>query len=130
MQETKNRGGRPSVITPSVVAKLTEAFKLDVTVDEACTYAKISRDTYYRRVKDDEGFSDEMERARMYATMVARQTVLREIEKDGGLALKYLERKRKEEFSPRAEYQVERPSLAEAIRNAEQRVEEWRERQT
>jgi len=40
--------GRPTVITPDVVAALTEAFKLDVTVEETCQYARISKDTYYR----------------------------------------------------------------------------------
>lgn len=107
--------GRPSAITPEVVAKLIEAFKLDVTVEEACLYAGISKDTYYRKVKEDEGFSDEMEQARQYATLLARQSVIREIEKDGVLALKYLERKRKEEFSPRAEHQISGCSLMEIL---------------
>ena len=103
-------------MTPAVVAKIIEAFKLDVTVEEACTYANISKDTYYRRIKEDEEFSDEMERARMYASMVARQTVIREIQQDGDLALKYLERKRKAEFSPRSEHQVGDLNLEEILR--------------
>ena len=45
-----------------------------------------------------------MERVRLYATFLARKSVIGHMEKDGGLALKYLERKRKKEFSPRAEY--------------------------
>lgn len=90
---------RPTIITPEVVAKLTEAFKLDVTVEEACQYAGISKDTYYRKLKEDEEFSDEMERARMYVTMLARRSVITHMEKDGNLALKYLERKRRKEFS-------------------------------
>lgn len=113
----KRPGGRPTVVTPEVVAKLTAAFRLDVTVEEACLQAGISKDTYYRKVKEDEAFSDEMERARQYATMVARQTVIREIETDGSLALKYLERKRKEEFSPRAEHQVTGFSFKEMMAN-------------
>jgi hypothetical protein len=115
MQTMTRKGGRPTVITPVVVAKLTEAFKLDVTVQEACLYAGISKDAFYRKVKEDEGFSDEMERAQQYATLVARQTVIREIETDGALALKYLERKRKDEFSPRAEHQVNRLDLMEIV---------------
>jgi hypothetical protein len=68
-------------------------------VEEACQYAGISKDTYYRKVKEDEAFSDEMERSRMYVTMLARRSVITQMEKDGNLALKYLERKRREEFS-------------------------------
>ena len=48
-----------------------------------------------------------MERAKMEATLKARKTVIEKMEDDGGLALKYLERKRKEEFSPRIEQQLE-----------------------
>lgn len=120
MARHKHAGGRPTVITPNVVAKLTEAFKLDVTIEEACLYAGISKDTYYRKVKDNEGFSDEMEQARMYATLRARKTVICQIEQDGDLALKYLERKRKEEFSPRAEHHVSGINLAELVAKREQ----------
>lgn len=96
---SKAKGGRPRVITPGIVRKLTEAFKLDVTVQEACLYAGIAKDTYYRKLKDSKKFSDEMEQARMYASLVARKSVIRQMQKDGNLALKYLERKRREEFS-------------------------------
>lgn len=40
---------RPTVMTDDVVRKLIEAFKLDVSVEEACLYADISKDTYYRK---------------------------------------------------------------------------------
>jgi len=103
--------GRPTVITPEVVSKLTEAFKLDVTVEEACLYAGISKDTYYRKLKEDEEFSDEMERSRMYVTMLARRSVITHMEKDGTLALKYLERKRREEFSLQFKQPPEEPQI-------------------
>ncbi len=115
-----NKGGRPPAITPAVVRKLTEAFKLDMTVEEACLYAKISKDTYYRKCKADPGFSDEMERARQFASAKARRVVIEKMEDDGGLALKYLERKRKDEFSPRFEQQVEGYSIVELVKQQEQ----------
>lgn len=116
----KNKGGRPPAITPEVIAKLTEAFKIDMTVEEACTYAKISKDTYYRKCKMDQGFSDECERARQFATVKARRIVIEKMEDDGGLALKYLERKRKEEFSPRVEQQVEVNSIMALVKAQEE----------
>lgn len=116
----KNKGGRPTAITSEVVRKLTEAFKLDMTVEEACTYANISKDTYYRKCKSDKGFSDEMERARQFATAKARRIVIEKMEDDGGLALKYLERKRKEEFSQRFEQQVEVNSILALVKAQEE----------
>lgn len=111
----KHAGGRPGVITPAVVAKLAEVFKLDVTVEEALVHAEVSRDAYYRKVRSDESFRTKMEQARQYATLVARQTVIRQIQEDGDLALKYLERKRKAEFSPRSEHHVSDLTLAEIV---------------
>lgn len=86
-------------MTDDVVRKLIEAFKLDVNVEEACLYAGISKDSYYRKLKEDEEFSDEIGRARMYATMAARLSVIKAIPTNPHLAFKYLERKRHEEFS-------------------------------
>ena len=100
MVKSVSKGGRPTKITESVVRKLVEAFKLDVTVEEACRYAGISKDTYYRHLDANEGFSDEMEDARSYATMVARKCVIKKLATDANLALKYLERKRFKEFAP------------------------------
>jgi len=117
---TKNVGGRPSVMTEEVAAKLIEAFKLDVTIEEACTYAGISPDSYHRKVNSDEGFCGEMERARQFASWKARRSVIGGIEHDPHLALKYLERKRKAEFSPRSEIDVEGLTLADLIRQAEE----------
>ncbi len=85
-------------MTDDVVRKLIEAFKLDVTVEEACLYANISKDAYYRKLNEDEGFSDEIGRARQYATMAARLSIIKALPSDPHLALKYLERKRREEF--------------------------------
>ena len=86
-------------MTEAVVRKLIEAFKLDVSVEEACLYARISKDTYYRKLKEDEDFSDEIASAQMYATMAAGLSVIKAIPNDPHLALRYLERKRREEFS-------------------------------
>lgn len=106
-------------MTDDTVRKLEEAFKLDVTVEEACLCAGISKDTYYRKIKEDEGFSDEMERARMFATLRARQTVVREIGEDGDLALKFLERRCKAQYSPRSEISVNEDAITKLIQQAD-----------
>ncbi|OGJ84124.1 hypothetical protein A2529_05050 [Candidatus Peribacteria bacterium RIFOXYD2_FULL_58_15] len=119
-QKSSGKGGRPTVMTSEVTAKLIEAFKLDVTIEEACTYAGISTDSYHRKVNNDEVFCGEMERARQFASWKARRSVIEGMEHDPHLALKYLERKRKAEFSPRSEIDVEGLSLTDLIRRAEE----------
>lgn len=43
----KHAGGRPTVMTPEVVLKLEEAFKVDATDEKACALAGIGESTYY-----------------------------------------------------------------------------------
>ncbi len=100
--------GRPTVMTDDIVRKLLEVIKLDVTVEEACLYAGISKDTYYRKLKEDEGFSDEIARSRMYPTLAARSCVVKHLATNPHLAFKYLERRRPEEFAP---HQIQPPEM-------------------
>ncbi|MFA7133057.1 MAG: hypothetical protein WC108_07135 [Bacteroidales bacterium] len=99
----KNLGGRPSKMTKEVVKKLEEAFALDATVVEACFYANISRETFYNWMKADNKLCDRLEELRANPVLTARKTVVKSIEVDPDMAMKYLERKRKKEFSTRIE---------------------------
>jgi len=98
---------RPTVLTPDVVRKLLEILKLDVTMEEACLYAKISKDTVYRKMKEDQDFSDEIASSRQYATIAARHCIVKHITTDSQLAFKYLERKRRGEFGVQAPVSVQ-----------------------
>jgi len=42
-----NKGGRPTKMTPEVIAKLEYAFAISCTDQQACIYAEISVDTLY-----------------------------------------------------------------------------------
>lgn len=97
------RSGRPSVVTQSAVMKLEMAFAFDCTVEEACLYASISRNTYYEFVKRYPDFQDRIVALRNAPILMARMCVLRAAEHDADLALKYLERKLPIEFSTRAQ---------------------------
>jgi hypothetical protein len=56
MKKRKNsKAGRPSEFTDEVVKKLEESFAIDATVEEACFYANISRQSYYNNVKEGIG---------------------------------------------------------------------------
>jgi len=54
---------RPHVITDEVVKKLVEEFRYDATVEEACSYAWISIPTFYDKLKNDQDFFNEIDRA-------------------------------------------------------------------
>ena len=106
MESSKSKAGRPTVITPDTVRKLKTAFELDLTVEGACNYAGISKDTYYRHLKEKE-FSDEMRIAQMHLEIEAKKSVTRGVKEDGNLALKVLERRCKEQYSPRHEHSID-----------------------
>lgn len=95
--------GRKTVITAGVLRKLEEAFAWDCTDTEACFYAGIGKTALYEYQKDHPEFAERKEALKGNPILLARQTVVRNLQRDPDLALKYLERKRKDEFSPRTE---------------------------
>jgi len=89
-------------LTEDTIRKLEEAFSIDASVKEACYYADISTDTFYRWIKEYPKLSYKLERLREKPVLKARQTVVRSLDQPD-YAFKYLERKKKDEFSPRQE---------------------------
>ena len=100
--EDQKKIGRPPKFTDEVVNKLEEVFSLDGTVGEACFYAGISRQTYYDWIKENPDLVDRFDALRENPILKARRSVVNGLI-DPEFALKYLERKRKAEFSPRQE---------------------------
>jgi hypothetical protein len=101
----KDKGGRPTKMTPETVKKLEEAFLMGCSDLEACLFADISKQTLYTYQEKHPEFSDRKKILKENPVMEARKSVLRDMKKDGNLALKYLERKRKAEFSVKQEYE-------------------------
>lgn len=85
------------------VKKLEEAFALDCTINEACFYADITKQTYYNRIEKNPALVDRFEALREKPVLLARQSVITNMKTNGELALKYLERKKKSEFTPKQE---------------------------
>ncbi len=94
--------GRPTKNRDEIFRKLEEAFLLDATIWEACFYAWISHETYYQILKENPEFSERFEACRNNPILKARQSVINNLS-DPNIALKYLERKAKTEFSTRQE---------------------------
>lgn len=97
---------RPTKMTPMVRKKMEEATALDATVEEVCFYAGISKDTYYKWIKKDNKLSDYLTALRNKPVLKARQEVIKGLTDNPEFSLKYLERKRKNEFSTRVENDI------------------------
>jgi hypothetical protein len=101
--EEQNKMGRPTVVTPEVLLKLEQAFSYGATDLEACGYAKISKSTLYYYQQDNPDFLERKEELKSKPILKARRVVIQSLETDPHLALKFLERKKKDEFGLRHE---------------------------
>jgi len=81
---------------------LEQAFKIDATDEEACTYADITPDQlYYYQREINQTFQVEKALWKKSPTLKARRELVSGLKDNPELSLKYLERKVKDEFSPR-----------------------------
>jgi hypothetical protein len=91
-------------MTPEVIAKLEEAFAWGCTDVEACLWADIADDTLYKYQRENPEFIKRKAKLKETPVLLARKTVVNAIKKgDRDTAMKYLERKKKDEFSLRQE---------------------------
>lgn len=104
-------------MTPEIIAKLKQAFAIDATIEEACSYAEIHTSTYHRWVIKHPELSDEFERLRQRPVLTARTTVVRGLASDTGLAMSYLVRKRPDEFVSKQKIEHEGKIQTEDVAN-------------
>lgn len=93
----KHAGGRPTVMTEMVIAKLEQVFAIDGTVEEACSYAEIGRNSFYDYLKINPKFSNRIDELRQRPVLKARQTIVQSLG-DPTNAFRYLEKKKRKEF--------------------------------
>jgi len=55
--------GRPTKVTWTVIVKLADSLQHNATIGEACRFARISRQTYYNHLNNDEVFAIKMQTA-------------------------------------------------------------------
>lgn len=99
MQKKKKSVGRKTVMIESVIGKLERAFAWGCTDKEACLYARINPDTLYSYCKSKPSFSERKSLLKETPILQARKALIEGFKKHPSLALKYLERRRKDEFS-------------------------------
>lgn len=92
--------GRPTVMTPDVIAKLEEAFINGATDLQACFIANISKDALYDYIKANPEFSDRKEQLKDFIKYQAKLNVAGMIMKGGRDGVEtakwYLERRDKD----------------------------------
>lgn len=96
----RDLGGRPTVMTKQVFAKLEVAFKVDCTLGEAASFAGISRASLDRYREKNPGFDEVIQGWRDASIIKARQNIIGAVE-TGSLADSWLllRAKRKAEFA-------------------------------
>jgi hypothetical protein len=96
--------GRPTIVTPEVVAKLENAFAQGFTDTDACILADISRDCLYDYIKRVPSFATKREALRRRPFLSSVLGINKLIKAEDPTTLRwYAERKGKDEFSIRQE---------------------------
>jgi hypothetical protein len=93
--------GRPTLMTPETLRRLDEAFMLGCSDLEACLFADISKSTLYNYQNDNPEFVERKEKLKENPILTARTSVLKNLSTNPELALKFLERRKKDEFGLR-----------------------------
>ncbi len=69
---SKDKGGRPTVMTDDVIQKLEAAFLVGATDLEACVHADIGKSTLYDYCQDNPEFSERKETLKNQPTLKAK----------------------------------------------------------
>jgi len=78
-QIIKKEMGRPVEWSIETERRLEEALKIGLSDKSACAYAGISRETFYKKIRENDDFSDKMQRARDYASIASRNLIVNAI---------------------------------------------------
>ena len=92
-------------MTEATLLKLEQAFAIDASVLEACSYAGIATNTFYVYLKLHPEFQDRIDELRQRPLLKARQTIVNNLNNPQN-AQWYIERKAKKEFSTRIEQDI------------------------
>lgn len=96
--------GRPTLMTPEVIAKLEGAFANGMTDGQACIIAGISKNTLYDYIQRNPNFGNRKEMLKQRVDIQAKKVIVDAINNgDTGTAKFWVERRCKDEFSTRQE---------------------------
>lgn len=101
-QITYKKVGRKTKKDDATVNKLYSAFAIGASVEDACAYARISKQTFYDWCKNDQQFSDDMNDIRNNPILKAYDTMYKNLD-DPKYALEVLKRRRRKDWAERIE---------------------------
>lgn len=104
----KTTTGRPTVMTDEVISRLEEAFVWGCTDNEACLWADIAPATLYKYQDKNPEFTERKDALKQTPILQARKSVINGFT-DPRIALQFLERKKKDEFSLKTETEITNP---------------------
>lgn len=99
----KNKVGQPTVMTEETLHLLKQAFKYGASDREACAFAEIAPSTLYDYQKANPEYAEQKATWKEEPIIKARKSVVEGLVDNPDLALRFLERKKKNEFSLRSE---------------------------
>ena len=90
----KNKGGRPTKMTPELIGKLEDAFTWGCTDTEACCFADIACSTLYDYCEKNPQFSERKEKLKNMPVMKAKRIQMSELDQESvSQANKVIDRK-------------------------------------
>ena len=102
--EGTNPPGRPPADIEGYFTKILPYLQYGCTLREACLQAQVPYTTVRDHVKEDVDLSDRIEQAQNLNIIKARENIIKQVQKwNPEMSKRYLERKRKVEFSTRIE---------------------------
>lgn len=98
--------GRPPVTTESAIIKLENAFAIGANVSEALHIADIKKDAYYNLLKREPELAERFADLRQNPVIKAKQRLYDALDNDTSTAKWLLERKLPQEYSPKAQIEI------------------------
>lgn len=89
-----------------VMSDLEDCFKNDFTVQEACNYAEIAKDTFYRWIQESDEFAQKVDKWKDWIFMASKRNLAQDVvnNKSTKSAKWILERRVKKLYAPRTEH--------------------------
>ena len=98
-----HKGGRPTIITEKCIKKLLEASSWGCNTQQSIIWAGLTHQTAYNYFKKNPKFLDNMKLLRQTPNIHAKRTLLKGVKENSDLALRFLERVERSNYSLKQE---------------------------
>lgn len=116
----KNKGGRPTVMTPEVLSKLEDAFMNAFSDEMSCLYAGISTTALYEYCEKNPKFAERKEILKKTPDLVAQKTLVGDLKNTSGA--RWWAEKKMPEFMPKTKVEHSGSIATEGGQTAAQRA--------